>query len=488
MTIEIKKSRTNFLFQPKSIAWTIGIIIIVWTIMQWALAGVVLLAVLVLFVIGFKRPILALAAILASQLTITSYMIDTPIISISLRLILMLATLLIIKDAISRKEIDLGPNASMLIVPTVLLTVFVILSNMVNSIEFDQIFRDFRNYMVSVLFIFLIPAIITDLKHLKIICSIVFIIITASAIIGVLQRFNILGMGQATLIPDVFYEMGRVPGIGETELEIAYLLPATIVVLLAIIIYRSLSRGKNALLAIPLVPMFLSLYFTYTRSAIFAVGYAVLSLFLFMKAKSKWWITLVITFIILVLLANSDILSGATISGRSESVQEESSVARAILWQAGLAIAIENPMLGIGGGQFTTVSPQYTNKVDKSLIEWEGNRYWSYTTLGNDEPHNDFIMMWLSYGTPAFLMFLWIHFVILRNLMLSFLKTHNRFLKGLSLGLACALISYVVNSFYHNLLVTLPLLWIIAGFSLVTLKIASKEKEDLKPIIITDKL
>jgi O-antigen ligase len=164
------------------------------------------------------------------------------------------------------------------------------------------------------------------------------------------------------------------------------------------------------------------------------------------------------------------------LGGRSETGQEESSVARGILTQAGTAIALDNPIFGIGAERFTEVSPQYAYKVDPILIAYETDRYFSYTTLGEDEPHNDFIMMWLTHGTPALIVYILLYFIMFYNLMYSFRNSNNRFIKGVSVGLAAGLITYIVNSFYHNLLVTLPLLWIMAGFTLVTAKLAAKEK------------
>ena len=170
------------------------------------------------------------------------------------------------------------------------------------------------------------------------------------------------------------------------------------------------------------------------------------------------------------------VFEGTYLGGRSETGQDESSVARGILTQAGTAIALDNLILGIGSERFTEVSPQYVYRVDPALIEFEENRYWSYTTLGADEPHNDFIMMWLSHGTPALIVYALLYFIMFYNLMYSFRNSNNRFIKGVSVGLAAGLITYITNSFYHNLLATLPLLWIMAGFTMVTAKLAAKEK------------
>ena len=150
-------------------------------------------------------------------------------------------------------------------------------------------------------------------------------------------------------------------------------------------------------------------------------------------------------------------------------------MARDILWQATVAIALDNPIIGIGGDKFIELSPQYVDRVDPVLIQFEEDRYWQYRTLGSDAPHNDFLRTWAYYGSFALLAYIWLLFSIINNSAKSFRKSKNRFIKGISLGIAGALITYVVNSFYHNIASTLPILWILAGLSLAATKLTAKE-------------
>ena len=138
---------------------------------------------------------------------------------------------------------------------------------------------------------------------------------------------------------------------------------------------------------------------------------------------------------------------------------------------------MDNPVFGIGASQFKTVSPQYASKVDPSLLKWEEKTYWGYRTLGNEEVHNDFLDIWVSYGTIALIIYLWIIFAVLRNFLYAYRTSNSRFVIGLSLGLAAGLIAYLVNSFYHNCLQTLPFFWILAGFSMAVAKLASEEQK-----------
>ena len=479
------KSRESIFYHPRGITAATVVLIILWAVMQWNLSAFVLLGVAILFIIGLKNPLWAVAAILVSQMTITSYIISTPVVDISLRLLLMLLTLYIIRGSIARKEIDLGPNARKLIIPMVILIAISLISNIVNPPTLEVTFRTFRNMFVGLLFIILLPTIIKNPRQLKVILGIILIVAIASSIIGVFQHYNILGMSQATILvpgvsdnttlPNTVFELTRVPGMGETQLELAYILPVVFVVLLTLFFTRGISSAHRYLLFIPMIPIFLALYFTYTRSALFALGVGVISIFMFILIRVRWEIILVIMAVFILMIETFGVFEESFLGGRSETGQEESSIARDILSQAGTAIALDNPVYGIGAERFKEVSSQYASKVDPVLIAYE-DRYWSYSTLGEDEPHNDFIMMWLSHGTPALIVYILLFFIMIYNLMYSFRNSNNRFIKGVSVGLAAGLITYITNSFYHNLLATLPLLWIMAGFTMVTAKLAAKEK------------
>ncbi len=475
MSISALRFNENIFYRPKGITIATLLMVCIWAIMRWNYSAIVFIMILALFIVGIKKPLWAVAAILVSQMTITSYMVATPLVLISLRLLLMLLTLYIIRGALIRKEIDFGPHVKKLVIPMLILIFIGAVSNTFNGLGLEVIFRAFRNMLFGLLFIIILPAIIEDIKQLKILLGVTFIVAIASSIIGIMQYYNFLGMNVATLEAGFLDGAGRVPGMGQTELELAYILPMVIVIVLSIFIAKTNHSGGRILILVPLIPLSIALYFTYTRSALFALGPAILSLYLFFKTRIRWEAILLIIVLLVLLIEASNLLEETYIAGRSETGQEESSVARNILRQVGIAIALDNPILGIGSDQFVEISREYAYVVNPVFLEYEGDRYYSYTTLGNNQPHHDFITMWLTYGTLALIAYIFIHFVIVYTLGYSFRKSNNRFIKGLSVGLAAALVTYVVNSFYHNIETTLPLLYIIAGFSLVTSKLAARE-------------
>lgn len=472
---EIVIQKRGFLFRPLSIVLAIGGIVILWSLMRGNLATLVLLAVAVLFLLGLKRPLWAIVSLLVSQMTVTSYMVSTPLGEVSLRLLLLMLTVLVMAPAFVQRQVDLGPGARRLLIPLLVLIGISTIANLVNS-GFDFALKDFRNMIVGLLIVILLPAVVRSPRDLKVLCGVSLLVITASAVIGVMQHYQFLGMDQATLRSG-FLTTGepRVPGMGESYLELSYILSITVLVILSVFLTKGTDAGNRKLLLLSLLPMVGALYFTYTRSALYALGLGVLALVLFLRTRVRGEMVIGVVLVAVFVIETTGILNTLQIGGRSATNQEESALSRPILWQAGIAIALDNPILGIGGDQFSRISPQYAGAVDPSLLQWEEERYWSYQTLGNEPPHNDFLNMWISYGTLALLAYVWLYFVIMRNLFDAYVKSKKRFLKGLSIGLGAGLVAYAGNAFYHNLMITLPLLWILAGLSLATCKLASGE-------------
>jgi len=475
--------KQGFLTTPQGIALIILVAVVIWSLSPVNPATVALLAVAGLFLLGLRQPVWAMAAILISQLTVTSYMVNPPFaVALTLRLLLLVVVGLVLWRLSAKAKIELGPKAKRVLIPASILIAISVVSNVVNS-GFDYAFKDFRSTVVALLIVIFLAAVVRNTKHLKILCAVVFVGITASAVVGLMQHYQFLGLGQNTIIPEFLQSWGsqiRVPGMAETELELAYVLSAAIPAVLGIYLARGVESGMRKLLIVSMILMALALYFTYTRSALLAVVFGLPALVLFLRTRIRGEIILVVALLLIATIAMTGILENQYLGGRSASGQQESTMSRKILWQAGLGISADNPILGIGGGRFREVSVQYTSSVDQSLLSWEQEQYWGYTTLGTEAIHNDYLGVLVSYGILALIAYLWLFIAILRNLLDSHRESTSRFIKGLSIGLAAALVAYGVNAFYHNTMQTLPLLWILAGFSVVTAKLALSSRNKPK--------
>lgn len=416
-----------------------------------------LLVIAVLFIIGLKEPVWAMASLLISQISIPSYMVGP----LSLRLLLLILTGIVLWRTHTQEKIQLGKKARRVIIPLIVLIVISIISNFFNS-SLDFVFKDFRNWSAGLLIVIFLPAVIKNVRDLKLLGGVAIIGMTISAIVALEQSF---------------VGLGRVQGISESKLQLAYILCVGFLAVLGILIVEG-KKGGNRRLLIPAVLMLPALYLTYTRSALVALLFGLVALFLFMKTRIKSEMILLVILGVTLYLSVSGTTESFSFSARSQSQQEDSSVTRKMLWQTGLAIARDNPVVGIGGDRYEIVSLQYMDAIDIPLLQQDEDRYRFYKNmgLGTTSIHNDFLKMWVSYGIIALIVLLWIILAILRNCIDSFRISKQKFIRGLSVGLAAGLITYTVNAFYHNLLAEFPLLWLIAGFSVAIFKLAAKSQ------------
>jgi hypothetical protein len=480
MTTNAITKKPRFFYRPQGIALAILALVAIWALSPASPSTVAIIAIAILFFLSRIRPVWAMAALLFSQLTVTSFMVGTPFgFQISLRLLLLILTALILWPSFLRRQVEFGPKARRLLIPASILVGLSTAANLFYS-GFDYAFRDFRNMAVGLMIILFLPAVTRNLKDLKILCGVAFVGITASAIIGLAQHYHILGTTETTLIPGFLQNSSdgqhRIPGMAETELELSYVLSTAILAGLGIYLSKGVNLSSKRLLVLSIALMVPALYFTYTRSATLAVALGLVALALFLKTRIKGSLIMVVLLVAVIVIEVTGATAGLHFQGRAQGTQEESSLARRVLWQAGMAIALDNPLLGIGGNRYRAISPEYATSVDPSLLEWEERQYWGYTTLGREAIHNDFLHVWVSYGTLAFAAFIWMLVAVLGNFLESYGISKKAFIKGLAIGLAAALVAYAANSFYHNVMRTLPLLWLLAGFSLVTAKLAIKNQ------------
>ena len=475
MAMEATAQKPRPLSHPQGIVLAILAAVAIWSLSPLSLITVVLLAVAGLCLLSLRRPLWAMAALLVSQLTATSYMIDTPFgLTISLRFLLVMLTGLLLWRSFARGGIELGANSKPVLIPALILVALSVVANLTNS-GVDYAFKDFRLMVAGLLILVLLPAVVKNEKELKILCGVALIGMAVSAIVGVMQHYYFMGMDERTLIPGLLGGVTegtfRVPGIGESTLELAFILPVAIPAMLGIYLIKGVKPGTRSLVVAAAMLMGVALYFTYTRSAIFALALGAGAVALFLKTRIRWEVVIFAVLGLLLLIEMAGALENQYLMGREAGDQESSTFSRKVLWQAGVAMAADHPVLGIGGDQFRTMSPEYTSRVDPELVARQ-EEYWSYRDLGTQQPHNDFLRIWISYGTLALLAYLWLFAAVLWTLHGAYMASSRRFVKGLSIGLAAALVAYVGNAFYHNLMDTLPLLWILIGFSLAAAKLA----------------
>jgi O-antigen ligase len=421
-----------------------------------------------LFLFGLKKPVFAMAAFLVSLLTVNNYILAAPFgIEISLRVSLVLLIAVVVWMAFGLRGVKLGPSAKRIITLAVILVAITVIANLINT-GWDWAFKDLRQTGAGLLIIILIPAVTRNLKDLKILCGVVFIGVAASATMAIMQHYHLLGMDTHTLVANFYTLDNRMPGMAEGPLDLAFVLLSVIPIVLCMYLAKGMQGRARWLLLIAVILMALGTYFTYTRSALLAVAVGIVALVPFLAKNVR--VKLLLTLLIVVVLI---ILVGQAHDTRIVSTGDASAQSRDLLRQAGYNIIRDNPLWGIGAYKFPEVSRQYGAEIDPSIMQQVGE------DLGTLQPHNDFVYIAACYGIPALIAFLGLIAAVFVSLRYSHLKTRRLFIKALSAGLIGGLVAYLVNAYYHNALISIPVLWVLIGFSLAVAKLTATDRKIL---------
>ena len=419
----------------------------------------------VLFLFGLKRPVFAMAAFLVSLLTLNNYIVTAPFVKeISLRVLLVLLTAIVVWIGSGLRGVELGPSAKRVIAVALIFVGISVIANLIDT-GWDWAYKDLRQTGSGLLIIILLPAVTKNLRDLKTLCGLALVVMAASAAVAVMQHYHILGMNARTLLSGYTNPDNRIPGMAEDPLDLAFVLAPALPVALYVYLNKGVRGNIRWLIMAAALLMVLAMYFTYTRSAVIAVALGVAVLFPFLAKHLRVKVLLA-----LLVVALFVVLVGQAHQTRLVSSEDVSAQSRIVLRQAGYDIIRDHPIWGIGAYKFPEVSVQYASQLDPNVMQIIGK------DLGLLQPHNDFVYVGACYGIPALVAYLLILAIVFITLLDSYRSTGRRFIKGLSAGLIGALVAYLVNAYYHNCLISMPLLWVLTGFSLAVAKLAMAEK------------
>ena len=434
----------------------------------WSVLTLVLIIQIILFILTFRRPVWAMAALLVGQFTASNYIWTLSAgTQISIRLVwTVMAVLILIPLLKAQGGIKLGSGARSVIIPA---AIFYILATIANAVNLDttNTYQYLRTGITALTILFFLPALVKNEKDLKLLAIVILITCTISSLAAIMQHYQYLGMPVFTLSGDTIIPQNRTPGLAESALYLAYELSIVILPMFALFFLKGVSRSARIVLSVLALVMVAALYFTYTRSGMYSIIPGIMVMVFLLKGKMRKELLL----IFIVITVGFLLYTNVTNNRYSRGFNDESSAAgRLVLWQAGVMIALDNPILGIGQGRFMEIAQMYSGDVGSSAVPGaEG-------VLGTQENHNDFIRVWDSFGTPALLAYLWVFVSTFRNFYYGYRRSTGPFLKAMALGGFAALTTYVVNAFMHNLMDSVPIFWILAGFSIAFVKLAEAPK------------
>lgn len=149
------------------------------------------------------------------------------------------------------------------------------------------------------------------------------------------------------------------------------------------------------------------------------------------------------------------------------AADDRSAASHQALWDVGFAVALDNSLLGIGHEHFEAVSAGYASNVEADPDTANGS-----IAIGNEQPHNDFLSVWISWGIAALLAFLALFLGIIRNLLVA-MRSRDPLIRGVAIGCIGGVTAYAVGSLYHNYMDSSTFLWVYAGLSVALARMAT---------------
>lgn len=429
-----------------------------------------------LLVMGFRRPALLVAAIILVEITIGSYPSTTLGVGITAQyaVVLLSICIILVRGPLTTKWFDLGPGAVRVVLPA---AAFLCIAILATSEGFtpELTVEAVRHYGIPFATMLIIPLVIKNGEDMRLVGKITIGALVLSAAAAVLQHLNYMGIPAPAIIGSGL-RGGRSLGLNSSPVDVANHLLIGFLMLWGLLAAYTLERREGRLIIFLLLVTALGWFFTYTRSSLYAavIGMAITVPFLRGRVRKEViLVSLALLPVIFFVLLKDNNRYSAPIS------RDNSAASRLVLWQVGIDIAKDYPALGVGYRAYGLVAPRYLDKVVLTDdIRELGGDFQGESTLAQRYPvHNDFLRVWLSFGVPALLVYV----IFIAGIAITSLKAYFRaadpWMMGAALGLFSALAGYTANSMLHNALDSTTTLWILAGLSMVMLRISSAKSE-----------
>ena len=419
-----------------------------------------------------NSPAWAVVPLLITELTLSSYMIMQ--FGVSLRLATALAAVLVTAQAVLRLKGFRDPTGRRILLPTI---AFIILATAVNLgfSDSDYVVKYFRYQITQLLTLLVILAVVRTRLDLKRLAMVALILAILGGFAAVWQHYGPqtapYGAADAGAIKDF---KGRAVGLSSNPVILSNQLAFVLMPLLGVLICGPWKRDRiRAILCFSTLVIGVGLNFTYTRSAVFGMGPGLIVMGLYLRGTRR----MAVLGSVIAIVIMFQLLEGTGLIGDryyKDAEDDQSAASHEVLWDVGLAVAMDNPIVGIGHEHFIEVSRDYLHVLDRAVTTSSTTN--GAAVIGNQQPHNDFLSVWLSWGIFALIAYVAIFIGTLRNC--AGPSTHaDPLIRGLAVGCAGGVITYAVNSAYHNYLDSGTALWMYAGLSVVLARLAARRPD-----------
>ncbi len=271
----------------------------------------------------------------------------------------------------------------------------------------------FTGFFVTIIFI-------KDLKQLKTILAVFFIFTAFISIIELIKYFIEYSGESGTPIYELRIEFYGYP-ITNGEIKMLILL-----LIVALIFTKEKFVFSKIWLVLISIPVFLSLFFTNSRNAFLGVftGLIIIGI-----AKNKYFLAALIVIVILFLIFAPFALRERALS--IVDFSQTSIKSRFIMWETGLKIIKDYPVLGIGDTDIIKVYTHYKK------IEYHGEA---------SHLHNNFLQVMATLGIPGFIVWLALMIYLFFRQVKIFFKTRgNSILNSLALTSVVSMVAFQIS-------------------------------------------
>jgi heme/copper-type cytochrome/quinol oxidase subunit 3/O-antigen ligase len=428
----------------------------------------------ILLYLGTRSPVWLLGALMVPELTIPNYTYHFGSVALSNRLFLSVAIFAIIQPHLSKGDWFTGRAGKLLLVALA----FFVLAGAANTIAVNvtYAFKFARYLSTGILALLLVPAALrteTDVRNIAIVCLIIGF---ACAGVAFLQHFGsslpfpLIQSVPHSETPTEFSDWGgRALGLTESPIYLPNAMLLLALPLAGVLLIGHHERDLRIALLVVLFFLLMAAYYSYTRSWTYALAAGIIPFLILYRGRylKHMWFGMLLAVVIFFMW------TGYQGNRYTLGANEDSSASgRFVLWDIGLKVALDNPVLGVGHGVFTTISPDYADEVDPALLERQN----AAEVIGVYEPHNDFLNVWLSFGSFALLLYIATFYITGKNFLVAFDASTSPLIKGVAMGSAGALLAFAVSSSFHNLFDSTLTLWLLAGLSVALANIATKQQ------------
>jgi hypothetical protein len=402
------------------------------------------------------------APLLVTELTLSDYIVKE--MGLSLRLAVALAALALALGEILRSGPLKDARFRRVLLPAL---VFVAAATAVNAShsESEFVFKYFRYQFAQLLFLLIPACTIRDRRGLFYVGVVALAFGAASGFAGVWQHFDKNGAVFGNANPEIFSSWkGRSLGLSSNPVIMANNMLFVMGPMAGFIAAGVLPRGRLRLVMVGAFALvFAGMYFTYTRSALLSLGAGIAGTALVLQGRRR---AVVLVSVVGLYLLFQLAMAVGIVGGRytQDKTNDRSAASHDALLEVGLAMAADHWLTGIGHEHFEEISAEYA-----ALLEDEDFEVGGQEAVGQERPHNDFLSILIAYGAAGFLSYIALIVATLVNCAAA-ARRQEALVRGMAVGCACGLLTYLANSAFHNSLDSSTALFLYAGLSVALVR------------------